>query len=290
MRALRRVSRDALKAPSSGRPRHLSTQSSFQRKLSRILVATAIALPATVAPGISSAEGLLNFFFGNSQKQKPQGSFFDKVFDANLQPPQTEEPVDPSPGPGISSEAGFCVRNCDGKYFPPRRGVSSPSQLCEAFCPASATEVFFGSSIDTAYSESGKRYTASENAFAYRKALRADCTCNGRNPAGLAAIDLALDDTLRPGDVVATSNGFVAYSGAGVNDPIPEFTPVASFPGLPPKLRARLIDVKVAPAQTDTGTPLVIRMPPAANIGSKSSQARGKRSADALPATPPPGQ
>jgi hypothetical protein len=37
--------------------------------------------------------------------------------------------------------------------------------------------VFFGSSIDSAYAASGERYADNENAFAYRKALRADCTC-----------------------------------------------------------------------------------------------------------------
>jgi hypothetical protein len=272
----------------------LSTQSSFQRELHCILVATAIALPAALAPGVSSAEGLLDFFFGGSQKQRPQSSFFDKVFDANLQPPPTERSDAPSPESGVSSGPSFCVRSCDGKYFPLRRGVASPTHLCEAFCPASATEVFFGSSIDNAYSENGKRYADSENAFAYRKALRADCTCNGRNPAGLAAIDLALDDTLRLGDVVATGDGLVAFSGIGVNDPTPEFTPVSSFTGLTPQVRARLNDVKVAPARDEmaantAATPLVIRMPPAANIGSKPSQPRGKRSANALPA-PAPGQ
>jgi len=51
------------------------------------------------------------------------------------------------------------------------------------------------------------------NAFAYRKALRADCTCNGRDPAGLAPIDLTLDTSLRQGDIIATTNGLVAYSG-----------------------------------------------------------------------------
>ena len=163
--------------------KRLSTELSFQRKLRRILVATAIALPPALAPEISSAEGLFDFFFGGSQKQQPQSSFFDKIFNGNLQPPPTERSGAASPEAGVSSGPSFCVRSCDGKYFPLRRGVASPTQLCEAFCPASATEVFFGSSIDTAYSENGKRYADSENAFAYRKALRADCTCNGRNPA-----------------------------------------------------------------------------------------------------------
>ena len=91
------------------------------------------------------------------------------------------------------------------------RGSASPAQMCQAFCPASPTKVFFGSSIDGAYSQSGERYADSENAFAYRKELRADCTCNGRDPAGLAPVDLALDSSLRPGDVIATTDGLVAY-------------------------------------------------------------------------------
>jgi hypothetical protein len=261
-----------------------------ERKLHRVLVAIAIGLPVALAPEMSSAEGLLDFLFGGSQKQQPQSSFFDKVLNTNLQPP-SPAPVDESPGPSISSGPGFCVRSCDGKYFPLRRGAASATRMCEAFCPASATEVFFGSSIDTASSETGKRYSDSENAFVYRKALRADCTCNGRNPAGLAAIDLALDDTLRPGDIVATSDGLVAYSGMGVNDPTPEFKPVSSFPGLTPQLRARLIDMKVAPARADLAannatTPEVTRTAPAATVASKPVNARGTRaSADALPAS-----
>ncbi|MFX5922290.1 DUF2865 domain-containing protein, partial [Acinetobacter baumannii] len=84
----------------------------------------------------------------------------------------------------------FCVRSCDGKYFPINaRGTATPAQLCQAFCPASATKVYFGSNIDYATSTNGDRYASSENALAYRKALRADCTCNGKDPGGLAPID-----------------------------------------------------------------------------------------------------
>ena len=112
--------------------------------------------------------------------------------------------------------------------------------------------MFFGSSIDSAYAASGERYADSENAFAYRKALRADCTCNGHNPAGLAPFDLAPDDSLRPGNVLAATDGLVAYSGIRVgNDQTPDFTPVASFPGLTPEVRARLNAMKVAPVQAD---------------------------------------
>ena len=121
--------------------------------------------------------------------------------------------------------------------------------MCQAFCPASATKVFFGSNIDGASAGNGERYADSENAFAYRKALRADCTCNGRDPAGLAPVDLTLDTSLRPGDVVATTDGLVAYTGIRVgNDQTAEFTPVASYPGLTADVRARLGEMKVAPS------------------------------------------
>ena len=253
---------------------------SFQRKLRRMLVATAIIGPVALAPEMSSAEGLLDFLFGGSQKQQHQPSFFDNIFNTNLQPPQPPPPARPAVA---SSGPGFCVRSCDGKYFPLMRGAASPAQMCEAFCPASPTEVFFGSSIDNANAASGERYADSENAFAYRKALRADCTCNGHSPAGLAPVDLALDDSLRPGDVLATHDGLVAYSGIRTgNDQIPGFTPVASFPGLTPQVRARLNDMKVAPARADmannAATSEVTRTPlPAVTIAPKPVPTRDKR-------------
>jgi hypothetical protein len=215
----------------------LRTELSFQSKLHRMLVAAAIVGPVALAPEMSAAEGLLDFFFGGGQKQQYQT-------DNNPQSPP--RPVVVSGGPA------FCVRSCDGKYFPLMRGAASPAQMCQAFCPASPTKVFFGSSIDRAYAATGERYADSENAFAYRKALRADCTCNGHNPAGLASVDLAMDGSLRSGDALATADGLVAYSGIRVgNDQNPDFTPVASSLGRTPEVRARLNDLKVAPARAD---------------------------------------
>ncbi|MDB5636687.1 MAG: hypothetical protein JWP51_1595, partial [Bradyrhizobium sp.] len=76
---------------------------------------------------------------------------------------------------------------------------------------------------------------------------------NGRDPAGLAPVDLTLDTSLRPGDVIAATSGLVAYSGVkvGVNQTA-EFTPVASYPGLTAEVRARLGEMKVAPVSAET--------------------------------------
>jgi hypothetical protein len=217
-----------------------------------VVATVALAGFIALAPGIASAEGLFDFFFGGLQKQQqrqvpPQASFFADPFGLNQQPAPPPRPVTAS-----GSGPAFCVRSCDGRYFPLTRGNASPVQTCQAFCPASTTKVFFGSSIDAATSGTGERYADSENAFAYRKALRPDCTCNGRDPASLAPVDLTLDTSLRPGDVIATTSGLVAYSGVRVGaSQTAEFTPVAAYPGLTADVRAQLGEMKVAPVAAE---------------------------------------
>jgi hypothetical protein len=220
-----------------------------------MLVAAIFASPLLAAPAPVSAEGLFDFFFGGAQQQRPQqaNSYADPFTGQQNAPVQPQYvPPTRSAAAGGSGPA-FCVRSCDGKYFPLMRSIASPAQMCQAFCPATATKVFFGSSIDGATSQTGERYADSENAFAYRKALRADCTCNGREPVGLAPVDLALDPSLKAGDVIATTDGLVAYTGVRLGmDQTAEFTPVASYPGLTAQVRARLGEMKVAPVRAET--------------------------------------
>src|SRR6266478_1108617 len=77
-------------------------------------------------------------------------------------------------------------------------------------------------------------------------------SCDGRDPAGLAPVDLTLDASLRQGDMIATTNGLVAYSGARVGaGQTAEFIPIASYPGLTADVRARLGEMKVAPVAAE---------------------------------------
>lgn len=223
-----------------------------------MLVAATLAAPLLAAPAPVSAEGLFDFFFGGIQQRlqravPQQANSYADPFTGQQNPatPQYMPPTRSAAAGG--SGPAFCVRSCDGKYFPLMRGLASPAQMCQAFCPASATKVYFGASIDGAASQTGERYADSENAFAYRKALRADCTCNGRESVGLAPVDLARDSSLKAGDVIATTDGLVAYTGIRVgNDQAADFTPVASYPGLTPQVRARLGEMKVAPVRAET--------------------------------------
>jgi len=232
----------------------LRTELSFLRVRRRATLVAAMTLGSMMlVPGSVSAEGLFDMFFGGVQKQQarpapPQASFFADPF-ANNQPAPQPAPMQRTAG---GSGPAFCVRSCDGKYFPLTMRNASPAQTCQAFCPASPTKVFYGSHIDGATSGNGERYADSENAFAYRKALRADCTCNGRSPSGLAPVDLTLDSSLRSGDVVATTDGLVAYTGVRLGaEQTAEFTPVASYPGLTAEVRARLGEMKVAPVSAE---------------------------------------
>jgi Protein of unknown function (DUF2865) len=250
-----------------------------------LVAAVALAGSVIVAPRAASAEGLFDFLFGGAPKQQqhqappPQANFFADPFGINQQPAAPTRAV----ASGGSGPA-FCVRSCDGRYFPLMRGNANPVQMCQAFCPASPTKVFFGSNIDAASSGTGERYADSENAFAYRKELRADCTCNGRDSVGLAPVDLTLDTSLRPGDVIATTTGLVAYSGVkSSTGQTAEFTPVASYPGLTAEVRARLGEMKVAPVSAEM---IADEAPPSdasrdvvlpATTAPKAASARGRR-------------
>jgi hypothetical protein len=254
------------------------------RRAAAMALAAAIGLALT-AHG-ASAQNLFDFLFGNAprpQAASPQSNFFTDPFGLNQQRQQAAPRVATAPS---ARGTAFCVRSCDGKYFPiTARSGTLPAQLCRAFCPAALTRVYFGGSIDSAVAAGGERYADSSTAFAYRKALKADCTCNGRDPAGLAAIDLTQDLSLRPGDVVATTEGLVAYTGVRLGAAqTPDFSPVASFSGLTPAIRAKLGEMKVAPTalsgEADTGSPATDQNPAAASEQlSQADVTRARRAA-----------
>lgn len=87
--------------------------------------------------------------------------------------------------------SSYCVRLCDGRYFPlPRRTGTvnmSSAQICSAMCPAARTEVFNGKIIDHAISSEGKPYSSLKNAFVYRQKTVEDCTCKHDGAPDIAA-------------------------------------------------------------------------------------------------------
>ena len=161
-------------------------------------------------------------------------SFFNSSFDNPAASQQRPQPLMAlpfaSPGgdlfgspaeparPRVSYGGGqaYCVRTCDGRYFPITAGDGqSRAASCNNFCPASETKVVYGSSIDHAATENGKPYSELPNAFRYRDEMVAGCTCNGKDQIGLAPVKIEDDPTLRKGDIIASGGGLmVAGRGA----------------------------------------------------------------------------
>ncbi len=189
----------------------------------------ALIATTTFAPP-ASAQGFFDFFNNGGQHgggggwfgQRQQRPYVPREASPYADPSQNgsdrygsrfgERTVSaPSHSSGTGRAVSYCVRLCDGRYFPIQRvSNANPVQLCNSFCPASKTAVYNGSQIDHAYTSGGGRYADLPNAFAFRQRIVSDCTCNGKDSVGLAKIDIAADPTLRQGDIVATGDNVKA--------------------------------------------------------------------------------
>jgi hypothetical protein len=164
---------------------------------------------------------------------------------------------------GSGPYATYCVRLCDGSFFPlQRNSAASPAEQCRSFCPAAKTKIFSGGKINSAVALDGSRYADLTNAFLYRTRVIDNCTCNGRDAFGIARVDIAADSTLRTGDIVAINGGFAAYTGSkSTARQTAEFKPIEHYSGLSHDTRRKLSETKVMPArQAAAQTPAL--MPP----------------------------
>jgi hypothetical protein len=232
----------------------------LKRRVS-VIAAAGIAVLATVGTIESaSAQGFFDFFFGNNtrrsqpQQQAPRANAYVDPNYPQYDPGDRDRVTDrPSQsGPAVA----YCVRTCDGRFFPLQRASgANPAQTCSAFCPAARTKIYSGSSIDSASASDGKRYSDLDTAFVYREKTVAGCTCNGKDAFGLVNISATDDPTLRPGDIVATDKGMVAFRGGNGRRGSAEFTPIDSYSGLSPEMRRRLTEATIVPAPTPATAP-----------------------------------
>jgi hypothetical protein len=223
----------------------------------------ALAAGATLVvcqPSTPASAQIFDFFFSRPRPAGPPASV-----SAYADPYANYNPTDRDRGPPRESVAPsgpsvvYCVRLCDGRFFPIQRSHTvNAAQVCNSFCPATATKLFSGSRIEHAVARDGTRYAGLPNAFAYRERLVEGCTCNGRDTVGLANTMTAADDpTLRKGDIVVTNNGFVAYNGGSRKHA--EFTPIESYPGVSSNWRHKLSETKIAPSNATAVPPEAIR-------------------------------
>src|SRR5277367_1096505 len=181
--------------------------------------AAVAALVALMSAPPAQAEDFLSTLFGAFGVHRPQAPSMPVsnaplpfASEGDALAPQT----DAHPRVAYSGGQAYCVRTCDGRYFP----ISAPDNasrttMCNSFCPASETKVVYGGNIDNAATETGKRYSELPNAFRYRNEIVAGCTCNGKDQFGLAPVNIENDPTLRKGDLVAGNGGLMVAGRSG---------------------------------------------------------------------------
>lgn len=234
-----------------------------------MLIAVTVSSIVLATPVLAQGffEHLFGSFNNNRRYQPPHANAYADPQSSAGDPVQERRPA-PAPAPS----AVYCVRLCDGRYFPIQRtSGANAAELCNSFCPATQTRLFSGSGIDHAVASDGSRYTSLRNAFVYRARVVENCTCNGRDAYGLAPLNASKDPTLRAGDIVATNDGFVAYNGNRRNA---RFTPIQSHRGLSPELRQRLSQTRIAPANVTAAAPETIREGAAAAQGERDRRAQ----------------
>ena len=112
----------------------------------------------------------------------------------------------------------YCVRTCDGFYFPATASASTADdgKICTALCPGTETEAYRlardDDEIDNAVTRKGKPYSSLPAAFAYRTSLKEGCTCGAQARTVIAA--LQEDPTLAPNDIVVTETGVRVFVGS----------------------------------------------------------------------------
>jgi Protein of unknown function (DUF2865) len=180
-------------------------------RLAKLAAATLVCASA-LAPAAQAQDFFSALFGGMGGGRARQQPYVSMPFagDDGSVPVQRREMRPRYAGGGGGGGQAFCVRTCDGRYFPVAASdKASRAASCNSFCPASETKVFYGSSIDNAASDNGKPYSELPNAFRYRNELVSGCTCNGKDQVGLAPVKIEDDPTLRKGDVVAGANGLL---------------------------------------------------------------------------------
>jgi hypothetical protein len=193
----------------------------------------AVALCLSVLAPAAQAQDFFSQLFGGFGR----GRIIPMPFDDGYARPMVERPR-------YSGGQAYCVRTCDGRYFPiAASDNASRAETCNSFCPASETRVVYGGNIDHATTENGKAYSELPNAFRYRNEIVAGCTCNGKDPVGLASIKVEDDPTLRKGDIVAGENGLLVTGRRDKRGAELNFTPA------PDRIRAKYTRAPVVAAE-----------------------------------------
>jgi hypothetical protein len=120
-----------------------------------------------------------------------------------------------------STARNYCVRSCDGYFFPldgmNDKGEEARQAACNTACPGAQTVLYTtrpGEDIgDARTTGDSRRYGELEIAFMHRLKLVSGCTCR-RSEDASPVVAARNDETLRRGDIIVTESGMEVYQGS----------------------------------------------------------------------------
>ena len=166
-------------------------------------------------------------------------------------------------GENVGGARAFCVRTCDGYFFPAGPVTSGEARTaqqssCSAMCPGAEVALYSvgnRGSIEEAVNARGQTYAALRTAFRFRQGLDRTCSCQGLATAGLARLPITHDVTLRAGDVVVTETGVQVFRGAPrFPYRAQDFVAARAYGRLPPDVRRRVEEIQAGIQARDNGT------------------------------------
>lgn len=189
------------------------------------------------------------------ERQSPLGNLFDRLFG------REGDIIDDGYGDfgfyGRSTFRSVCVRSCDGYYWPVsfatvEEYLGDDANLCQSQCQGSDVDLYYyqnpGQSPEDMVNLAGQPYSASPNAFRYRREFDSSCSCKTQIEYG--AIVLASNE-----DGDGSSRAFIEFKDLKFPMPIRDpraitTTTVAEVIRVPLPRKRPLREGETAPVQS----------------------------------------
>jgi hypothetical protein len=186
------------------------------------------------APAV--AEDLLDFLFGPEQEAAPQRETRTPSGDVRFGPKRPVKKPGGGGGRGATHVGGYCVRTCDGYFFPLiKSSRATRQQSCNFACPSATVEIYDGANIETSRNARGETYKSLLESVAGRADASARCSCNDPLTSAAYSRDAArTDPTLQTGDFVIEDEGPLVFGRQGL-------VPLAQARFVAPRQRASVL-------------------------------------------------
>src|ERR1700691_1068217 len=107
-------------------------------KWSTAILVGALSAPSIIAGScLARAEGFMDFLFGGTQQRLALPSNVTSYAEPSTPPAPASPIASHAPKRVAARSVTFCVRLCDGRYFPLDHVTNAtPLETCQAACPA----------------------------------------------------------------------------------------------------------------------------------------------------------